>query len=141
MMIQMLPQGDGISSDFDTSESQELLPTKTYRIDWQNKRIIGTIDGREACMQFIHKLFKTDKYAFEIYDWYYGNEIYRLMGQPYDYVATRIPKVCIEALMVDDRIVDVRDFTCKRTSVDSITVSFTVDTVYGVIKYEKEMAI
>lgn len=141
MMTQMLPQGDGIPSDFDTSESQELLPTKTYRIDWQNKRIIGTIDDREACMQFIRKLFSTDKYAFEIYDWYYGNEIYRLMGQPYDYVATRMPKVCKEALMVDDRIVDVRNFTCKRTSVDSITVSFIADTVYGLIQYDKEMPI
>lgn len=136
-----LPLSDGISSDYDTADNHEILPTKTYKIDWQNKRIIGTIDGREACMQFIHKVFSTDKYAFEIYDWFYGNEIYKLMGQPYDYVATRIPKVCKDALMVDDRIVDVRNFVCQRTSIDSATVSFIVDTVYGTLKYEKEMSI
>lgn len=141
MMTQMLPQSDGMPSDFDTSESHELLPTKTYKIDWQNKRIIGTVDGREACMQFIHKLFSTDKYAFEIYDWFYGNEIYKLIGQPFDYVSARIPKVCKEALMVDDRIVDVRKFTCTQTTVDSATISFIVDTVYGPIEYSKEMKI
>lgn len=137
----MIPLSDGIASDYDAVDNHELLPTKTYNIDWQNKRIIGTIDGREACMQFIHKVFSTDKYAFEIYDWFYGNEIYKLLGQSYDYVATRLPKVCKEALMVDDRIVDVRNFAIKQTSVDSATISFIVDTVYGPIKYEKEMSL
>lgn len=137
----MIPNNYGILDDYDETEEHELLPTKTYNIDWQNKRIIGTVDGREACMQFIHKVFSTDKYAFEIYNWFYGNEIYRLMGQSFDYVSTRIPKVCKEALIVDDRIIDVRDVSCTKTSVDSATISFTVDTVYGPIDYTKEMKI
>lgn len=137
----MIPAGPNYSDQNENTQNYELLPTKTYRIDWQNKRIIGMVDDREAVMQFIKKVLSTDKYAYEIYDWYYGNELLALIGKSYDYAVTRIPGVITEALLVDDRITDVRDFNFTRNSIDSVTVSCMVDTVYGSIKYEQEVMI
>lgn len=123
------------------AETFEILPTKTYMIDPVNKRIIGTIEGRDTVMQFIRKVLSTDKYSFEIYDWYYGNELLKLVGHSYDYVTTRIPNIFREALLVDDRIIDVRDFTFDKIDVDSVSVSCYIDTVYGEVKYEQEVLI
>lgn len=137
----MIPSSQEVFSQDENSENYEILPAKTYRIDPVTKRIIGMIDGGEAVLQFIRKVLNTDKYAYEIYDWYYGNELLGLVGQPYDYIVTRIPNIFREALLVDDRIVDVRDFSFIRTSIDVLVVSCKVDTVYGTIEYEQEVLV
>lgn len=137
----MIPQSQDFFSQDENVDNYEILPTKTYKIDPINKRIVGMIDGRDAVMQFINKALSTDKYAFEIYDWYYGNELKKLVGHSYDYVVTRIPNIYREALLVDDRITDIREFTFSRTNIDSITVSCIVDTIYGEVKYEQEVLI
>lgn len=137
----MIPDSRDLFSPSENIESFQILPTKTYKIDTVNKRIGGLIEDREAVMQFIQKVLSTDKYAYEIYDWYYGNELHKLEGQPYDYVVTRIPAIFREALLVDDRIVDVRDFTFTRSQLDAVVVSCCVDTVYGQIKYDQEVLI
>ena len=137
----MIPESQDFFSQNENTENYEILPTKTYKIDLVNKRIIGVISDREAVLQFIHKVLSTDKYAYEIYDWYYGNELLTLVGHAYDYVITRIPNIFREALLVDDRISDVRDFTFNRTQIDAIQVSCIIDTVYGQLVYEQEVLI
>lgn len=137
----MIPESQDVFLQDENSENFEILPTKTYRLDTINKRIIGTVDDSEAVLQFIRKVLSTDKYAFEIYDWYYGNELMKLLGHSYDYVVTRIPNIFKEALLVDDRITDVRDFTFSRPSIDSVVVTCEVDTVYGPIEYEQEVPV
>ena len=136
----MIPESPDYFSQDENTESYEILPTKTYKIDTVNKRIIGVIEDREAVLQFIRKVLSTDKYAFEIYDWYYGNELLKLIGQSYDYAVTRIPNILKEALLVDDRITDVRDFTFSQPAIDTILVTCVVDTVYGQVTYEQEVA-
>lgn len=137
----MIPESQDIFVNSKNLESYEILPTKTYKIDWVNNRIIGVVDGREAVMQFIRKVLSTDKYAFEIYDWYYGHELMKLVGRSYNYAITRIPNIFKEALRVDDRITDVRDFVFTETGIDSLLVSCVIDTVYGQINYEQEVLI
>lgn len=137
----MIPESQDVFLQDENSENFEILPTKTYRLDTINKRIIGTVDDSEAVLQFIRKVLATDKYAFEIYDWYYGNELMKLLGHSYDYVVARIPNIFKEALLVDDRITDVRDFTFSRPAIDTIVVTCQVDTVYGAIKYEQEVPV
>lgn len=136
----MIPTTEFFMQD-ENSENFQILPATTFKIDSESKRIIGKIDGPEAVMQFIRKVLRTDKYAFEIYDWYYGNELLKLVGHSYDYIVTRVPNIFKEALLVDDRITDVRDFTFEKGEVDSMLVSCVVDTVYGSIKYEQEVMI
>lgn len=135
----MIPTTPEFFMQDENSQNFEVLPSKTYKIDPENGRIIGTIDGAEAVMQFIRKVLNTDKYAYEIYDWYYGNELLKLVGQSYDYIITRVPNIFREALLVDDRIKDVRDFTFSPSGLDSVTVTCIVDTVYGKLQYEQEV--
>lgn len=137
----MIPDSPELLSEEQSIETFEVLPTKTYKIDPINNRIIGTIDGRDAVLQFIRKVLSIDKYAYEIYDWYYGNDVSTLVGQPYDYVVTRLPNILREALLVDDRITDVRDFSFTKSRIDCVLVECCIDTVYGEIKYEQEVLI
>lgn len=122
-------------------ETFEVVPTQTYRLDFVNKRIIGKLSQAEALMQTVQKIFSTDKYAYEIYDWYYGNEILKLIGKPYEYIVTRLPRIVKEALLVDDRVTEVTDFEFNRTSVDSMTASFLIHSVYGDLTYVLEVSL
>ena len=125
--------------DYSTDESDEIEPTKTYRIDFQNKRILGTIDNFDSVFQSIQKILSTDKYMYSIYDWYYGNELSSLVGKPYEYVKSEIPRIVKEALEDDDRILDVTDFSFNRLSADTCEISFSVQTIYGEIPYGIEV--
>lgn len=125
----------------DNFEEYESLPSKTYRLDFVNKRIIGIVDGPEAVMQFIKKVLNTDKYAYSIYDWYYGNEIFSLVGMPYEYVKTDCPRIVEEALLADDRILSVENFEFSQLSMDSLSMSCTVRTIYGTLNYTQEVSI
>lgn len=135
----MIPESQDYFNQNEDTQNFEVLPSKTYKLDLVNKRIIGMIDERDAVLQFIRKTMSTDKYAFEIYDWYYGNELLKLAGHSYDYIVTRIPNIFKEALLVDDRITNIRDFVFTRMSIDSMMVSCVIDTVYGVIEYKQEV--
>lgn len=123
--------------DIDEFESP---PSLTYRLDFTNRRIIGKVDGKEAVMQFIKKVLDTRKYASEIYDWYYGNELLELVGMSYDYICVEAPRIIEEALLVDDRINYIDSWSFTRLSADSMEISFLVHTIYGDIKYTKEVA-
>ena len=122
--------------DIDEFESS---PSLTYRLDFTNRRIIGKIDDKEAVMQFIKKVLDTNKYAYEIYDWYYGNELLELVGMSYDYISVEAPRIVEEALLVDDRITYIDSWSFTRLSVDSMEISFLVHTIYGDIKYTEEV--
>ena len=122
-------------------EEFESPPSLTYRLDFVNRRIIGKIDGKEAVMQFIKKVLDTSKYAYTSYDWYYGNEILSLVGLPYDYIVAELPRIIDEALLVDDRILSIQNWSFNKTSVDSMHVLFLVRTIFGTLNYEMEVAI
>lgn len=120
---------------------QSISPSLTYKIDYFNKKLIGKFDGRDAVVQSILKILSTDRYAFVVYDWYYGQELMSLIGQPYDYVVTELPRLIEEALLQDDRIVSVQNFKFKQSTVDSMLVEFTVQTVYGLVEVETEVVV
>lgn len=129
------------TQDLIESEEYESLPSKTYRLDFVNQRIIGVIDGPEAIMQFIKKVLNTDKYAYSIYDWYYGNELFSLIGMPYSYVKADCPRIIEEALLADDRILSVENFEFTKLSTDSLSMSCIVRTVYGTLTYTQEVSL
>ena len=121
-------------------EEYESPPSLTYRLDFTNRRIIGKVDDKEAVMQFIKKVLDTSKYAYEIYDWYYGNELLALVGMSYDYIVVEAPRIIEEALLVDDRITYIDQWSFKKVAVDAVEISFLVHTIYGNIKYTEEVA-
>ena len=134
----MLPNSVNLLQE-DQSDLLEVDPTLTYRLDTTNKRIIGKVSDAPAVLQYINKVLSTDKYAFEIYDWYYGNELMNLVGKPYEYIVTEIPRIIREAL-TDERIKEIKDFEITKVGLDSVRVTFKVVTVYGLLTYEFEVS-
>lgn len=117
----------------------EKLPTKTYKV--LNGRITGWIDELSAIRQAIEKVLQTERFFYEIYTDNYGVELQHLIGQDYDLVVSELERVIKEALMVDDRIVEVRDFYLSQEAKDSMLVSFFVDTIFGTTKLEEEVSL
>lgn len=123
------------------SEQYHSHPSRTYRLDFENKRIIGKVDDAEAVLQFIKKVMNTDKYAYAIYDWYYGNELFTLIGKPHAYAKTECPRIIEEALLVDDRILSIENFQFQEVGTDSQLLSCVVRTIYGKLNYTQEVSI
>lgn len=54
----------------DIDESNQVY--RTYKMDFERKRIGGMIDGKEAAVQAIWKILSTTRFAHLIYDDQYG---------------------------------------------------------------------
>ncbi|NHN31123.1 DUF2634 domain-containing protein [Paenibacillus agricola] len=110
-------------------------PSKTYSFDFNTGELgLSTVDGIDALRQFIAKAIYTARFRFLIYTSQYGCEIDDLIGQDVStaLLQAEIPRVLKEALIYDDRILDVRNFVIRRgtgTEADALYVSFTVDSV------------
>ena len=105
-------------------------PSKTYKIDFEQNRIIGMADEVEAVEQAIYFILRTERYKYIIYSRDYGIELEDLYGKQKQYVIPQLGKRILDALMQDDRITSVSgfSFSCEQ---NKYTVKFTVGTVYG----------
>ena len=116
-------------------------PSKTYNLDTVRYRIGAMIDGREAIMQAVKKILYTERYANVIYGSNYGVELYRLFGKDLEFVVGDLEATITEALLTDDRIESISNFQIGRSSIDSVIASFTVNSIYGNIPMQAEVAI
>lgn len=103
----------------------------TYKLDLKNKRIIGVIDGLEACVQAMLKIILTERYSTVIYSSEYGTELETLIGVNIPLVQTDLERRLREALSVDVRFVDIKQFTTSVTGFNEIEVQFLLETIYG----------
>jgi len=107
-------------------------PTLTYRLQSNKNRITKKIDSLEAMEQFVYKVLHTNRYKYEIYNWNYGVELEGLFGKPNTYAKAELPRRVKEALITDERVLDVYDFRFTKTnSKTEIHMNFTVKTIYG----------
>lgn len=116
-------------------------PSKTYNLDTVRNHIGAMIDGREAIMQAVKKILYTERYANVIYGSNYGVELYRLFGKDLEFVVGDLEATITEALLTDDRIESISNFQIGRSSIDSVIASFTVNSIYGNIPMQAEVAI
>ena len=117
----------------------EIQPSVTYKLDLENKRIMGTVDNSDSVFQAIQKILNTDKYAYDIYDWNYGHELLKLVGKEFSYIEVKLPQIIEEALLQDDRIKEITDFEITQLSIDTLSVSFRVITIFSTINYNMEV--
>ena len=117
-------------------------PTNTYKIEntYNYERINGYIDDLNAIVQSIYLILNTERYRFPIYSWDYGIELIDLIGKPMSYVMSEIPRRVKEALIQDNRISDVKDFTFE-VNKNKLHTTFTVVTVIGDIPTTLEVDI
>lgn len=105
-------------------------PSKTYYFDIDNKRIVGFTDSKEAMKQAIYKMLLTERRTYVIYDSNYGTEIKNLIGKDVYLACAMLERYITGSLSVDDRIKSVTDFDFS-VNRNTVTVSFTANTIYG----------
>lgn len=105
--------------------------SNSYKLDDKKEHIKGNIDNIEAIKQAVYKILRTERYNYEIYDWNYGIELNDLIGKSKNFVKSEIIWRITDALIVDDRISEVFDFTFKDIDKTSILVSFKIRTDFG----------
>jgi hypothetical protein len=124
-----------------TNLEVENQPTRTYKLDFERKRIGGMIDNEQAIMQMVMKILSTERYAYVIYSSQYGVELDRMIGQDYDFIVSDLERTITEALTADDRVIDITDFQTNKIGIDKMEVSFTVNTFDGSVDIETEVII
>ena len=123
-----------------TISENSVEPSKTFKYNFDNGKISGTIDDIESLKQTIIIILSTPRYAYEIYDGSFGHELYTLIGQPKELIISEAPRLIEEALLEDDRILSVSDFEFNQTKIDSIEILFKIKSVFGDIWYTKEVS-
>ena len=125
--------------DYNTIYQQDnTMPSKTYYINRNTNRISGYIDDKDAIVQAIYLILSTERYESVIYNWYYGTEFDSLVGKDRDFVKSELKRRIAEAILEDDRILDVTDFNISFNK-DVANVVFLVETNVGDININWEV--
>lgn len=133
----MIPVGyDDLLNDFEINQ----YPSKTYKMDLVQMTIGGWVDGLEAVKQAIYKILNTQKYDFLIYSWNYGSQLRELLGEQAALIYPELKQRITEALLADDRINSVEDFSFE-ASRGKVIAGFTVNTSEGSVVIEKAVNI
>lgn len=134
----MIPSTAGfLDRDFEIKKQ----PGLTHKMDMENNLVRGYTDGLEAMKQAIYKIIMTERYRYIMYSWNYGIELLSLFGEPVTYVCPELKRRISEALLWDDRVTGVDDFAFEFPRKGVVHVSFTVHTIFGDIKAEREVEI
>lgn len=111
----------------------------TYKMKETEISIVGNCDGMDAVIQAADKILSTERYQYAIYSWNYGIELADLVGMPLSYCMAELERRIKEALLMDDRIKEVKDFTFQQRGKQSLEVKFTIVSTKGTAEMEKEM--
>lgn len=117
----------------------EEMPGLGFRMNLNNETITGLVDELESVKQAIFMILNTERYDYLIYTWDFGVELSDLFGEPVTFACPEIERRITEALMMDERIVDVNTFDFDYSEKGVIKTTFVVDTLFGDL--EEEMAV
>lgn len=112
------------------------IPSLTWKRNEERAEVRGTVDGQEAMRQAIYKILQTERYRYAIYDWNYGVELEELYGKNMTYVIPELKRRIAEALLADDRVTAVTDFSFREEK-GNVTAEFLVHTIFGEITAER----
>lgn len=107
----------------------------TWYMNPETRTVSLNIDGVKALQQSISAMLAIDRGRFAIYSTDFGVEISKYIGLERDDVVAGIKKTILETLMTDKRVTEVSDFQVQTVGVDSINITFTVNSVYGSFGY------
>lgn len=133
-----------IEQNFNPSTLEEkTYSNRTYRIVPTKSKIQvrGITGGTEALRQTIICILNTERYKFPIYSWNYGVELVSLYGKPMSLIRPELQRRICEALLQDDRIIDVDDFFYEVTDKKKLHATFFVYTIFGDINTSVEVNI
>lgn len=140
----LLPTVNAQYFENDFEYQQEPGHTYKMRVDLEDGtagQIIGYTDGIDAVEQAVYKLLNTERGEFEIYKDQYGVEIDDLFGMPVIYVIPELDRRITDAVMQDDRVESVGNFSFDLPRKGVIHVAFKVTSIYGDINIQKDMEV
>ncbi len=123
------------------AETLQEQTTRTYRIDTEAGRVSGYTDGLSAMEQAVLLILNTQRFRHGIYSWGYGSEVHRVMGEDFQLAKSEVRRYITEALTQDERITGVEDFAFAEKGRNTLSVSFTVRTIFGDISEQTEVAV
>ena len=117
----------------------ETQPARTYALRFDGYPCSGgKLDGLEAMKQAIFLILQTERFQYAIYSWNYGIELNALLGQTMTpYLQAKVAKAIEDALMADDRVLSVEQFSFTKGK-RNLLVKFTVTTTEGDVESEFE---
>ena len=133
----MIPK---VNSDLLTLEAETRRASRTWKLNTGAGTIAGTADEKDAMIQAIYLILSTERYQYLIYGWDYGIETGDLIGRPPDYVQSELKRRIREALMWDDRVTAVDGFSFT-VSHNQVRCTFTVSTIFGDVKADREVTV
>lgn len=115
-------------------ESDEVSASKSYLMHIDRERIFGFVDGADALKQAIYKEINTESGIYPIYS-NYGVMKRDLFGKPKRYAYMILTERVRDALLNDDRVLDVHSFyyVDDMSKRENLCMSFKVESVYGVV--------
>ena len=128
-------------TQFDKKNILNSTPNKTYCLDVQRGRISGYVDDIQAMEQAIYKILNTERFEYNIYSHQYGVELDELIGGDPFYAMGDLERRISEALLQDNRITSIVNFSIMSPLDDELHMSFTVVTTVGEIHIEREVKI
>jgi hypothetical protein len=134
----MIPTTENIDDLISIVEASGLENTKTFGINLNDNIVGGYIDDLAALKQSIYLMLSIEADKHIIYPYTYGVHTIDLIGKPSYYVVAVLPERIREALMTDDRILNVSDFEFN-VDKNKIHVTFVVTSIYGNIVERTEV--
>lgn len=117
---------------------EQTFETKTYQLS--ETKIEGFVDDLGALKQGIYKRLATEQFEHPVYSFNYGIAWSQLIGEERPYVRAEMKRMIQEALLLDDRILDVDGFVFE-FSEDKCHCSFNVSSIYGETEIEVEVPV
>ena len=105
-------------------------PGRTWYMDKVSNRIRGECDDWLAVRQAVEVILNVERFRWQIYRPYSGMQWNGLVGQDPGYVASELQRRIREALMMDDRVRGISNFSYTVEG-DKLSASLTVNTVFG----------
>ena len=118
----------------------ERQPGYTHKLNIERSLVAGMTDGRNALYQAIYLILNVERYAYPIYSRNYGSELRDLIGKPKYYAMSEIKRRITEALVQDDRIDSVTNWSFE-SGPHRVLANFTVNTIYGELGATREVEI
>lgn len=109
---------------------QEEYANKTFYLDMENMRVVGSTDEENALRQFVLKCLATQSHDDDYYD-VFGLYTDDLIGMDNLYIQSELAHRIEELLLEDDRIISIENIEFTKQEKDSLTVSIELETVYG----------
>ena len=113
---------------------------RTCKINYTTNRVEGWCEGLEALKESIHCTLGIAKHEFMIYPHTYGTELESLIGESIYFAVPKVEGYIKDALLKDNRILEVKNFSHTRNK-HRLHTTFTVVSVFGNVEIESVVSV